>query len=421
MSEKSNIELITNLFTETDHHELIDIVSQIKEINNSILIYPLFNRWKQLKDSSISHYFISAIGEIDSNESLDVAKKMIKMNLKHSKTDLSYIFEIFIKFKHSDQNAINMAILTIEEYSLGKDFYGYQLRKPLNYLEFVNFINRVEDPLRKILQNNSLGNEVRSIALEYLMKHDQKKEVKYILDHYEVLKSKKFNLLLVKEIIKWPKELCFELRQIILKNNEDRALEIMYQHDKNNLVSKIKEIKNNIYLGLIHKGRIKYGFHIFKTSEELLKQNKLINSEGDFKLACTDIRHMLFQEIKEPIVISMSVEDIQKLFPERPKKEIEDKFKKMTFSKIDKLVIFLNQIGVNVDNNLYKIKDLNRIVGLTGHKEEKNKLIELLKKHQLNKLFDNKNWNLLHEGLLDLYKYSLEKILESIENINEEN
>lgn len=74
---------------------------------------------------------------------------------------------------------------------------------------------------------------------------------------------------------------------------------------------------------------------------------------------------------------------------------------------------------MKVDPDLFSLRDLNKIISLFGaHPDREEELKKILKKRGVLELYKNEKWSNIHRNILQLYKKSLEGLLDTITKKN---
>ena len=106
MSIEYNSLLIANLFSSEEENEIQQILEEMGEIGDPIFLYPVYQKYKIVKNASISHYFIITLDAINSNDVIQIALEIDKNPKKEA--DRKYLLYIFDKRKFYKNEAINI-------------------------------------------------------------------------------------------------------------------------------------------------------------------------------------------------------------------------------------------------------------------------------------------------------------------------
>lgn len=428
MSSEYNSKLIVQLIQSTDTEIIKKILEEIEDIGDPIFIYPIFEKWKTLARDSfyISHYFISALLTINSEEVLKIALEMITMPRRS--IDYAYIYQIFTKFRYSSDQIINDAIDQVRLISENPEKaiikYEYDLSYILDYLKLMKRIDTISKFLERIVLNEHLKDDFRKTALYYLLRIDPNLEIQYFIDNYDKNRSDSLDLLLTRELLQWKGKLVGTLLDIIKQKGLVRAKELILAKEKKDIKEQHEEKKaetikfSNIQLIVeIHDKKAKInsltianneiGLAIFTESESLIKQQEIVTNLESFMTKCAELRSIfkgIAQNVKNPYTEEVAL------------KKLTNQTKENLNKPLNRLTLFLMSKGYRIDHNLYGLRSLNALVNLVTHPELEKDLIKVLRELGVYNQYKDKKWEELHREILKKYLISLQKLFELLSN-----
>jgi hypothetical protein len=429
--------LIAKLYSTVDSDEMIHVLNEIAEIRDPIFLYPLYETYKKNKNSHISHYFITTLNELDSNDVIQIAFE-IGENPETKDVDRNYILEIFNKRKIYEQRAIDIAVVSLQAFISSKDTNEFDLYAILFYLENAGALSKIESELQVIFTNDKFNINSREYAFEKWLKIDPKRNLQSIIDNFSTIKQNdKLEYLIAKVISKWQGPKTEELKKIIEENGNIRAKNIIMrarekdeekkqkdiaekqqavqrQYSNADLVEKIIILREKINDKSKSKSKSNehIGFSIFPQNEAIFLQLKTANDHATLIKACVGLRDIIQNLNDELGNHGLSIDEIKKLLPDTA----EGDFNK----SINKLFLFLHSKKFKIDSSVFELRELNQLVGLLGAHPvgEKDKLIKKLEIAKLDEAYREEEWATIHQSLLELYIKSLSALLKAISETN---
>ncbi len=420
MSSEYNSKLISKLYLSQKFSEIEQVLREIEEIADPVFIRPLFDVWSlyNLKDISSSHYFISTLQTINSKDVLKIALDIFSL----SKTikDKMWVYPIFTKYNYFENKLISYAQLVIKKFSQNDyeyDIHDFNLFDLCMYIKSSKKESTIQLDLRNIFLNSLINIKSRETSLRFLLRINPKEEFNYLIENYDNYHSDEVDILLSKELKSWSGGNVPKLIEIIIKKGCDRAVEIIKENNKEKLmkqkktreledakysniqvISNITTLRSKINTQCIINEKIK--IKIFNDDESLINQMEAINNNDLFISKCSDLRDM-FNNISTKVKYSLNEEDIKKILPGQKINE---------FSKpINRLILFLYEKRIKVDENLFGLRNIYRVVNLATHPEEVSNYVKSLKDIGLIEIYKKEEWSKLHQELLIRIKDSLEK------------
>ncbi|MGB3345797.1 MAG: hypothetical protein WBA71_00880 [Candidatus Humimicrobiia bacterium] len=141
----------------------------------------------------------------------------------------------------------------------------------------------------------------------------------------------------------------------------------------------------------------------------LIDQVEVAKNRELLRNACIDLRSCI-QKISSP-EHNIEEELALKLIPGSTSEDLN--------KSINKLFLYLKSKRVKVDPGLFGFRDLNKIISLFGaHPDREEELKKILGKRGVLELYKNEKWSNIHRNILQLYKKSLEGLLDAITKKN---
>lgn len=429
MSVEYNSILLAKLSSLTDEDELVDLLDEIKEIKDPIFLYPLYEAYKKNKESYVSHYFISTISELNSNNVIQIALE-IGEDSKSNIVDIEYVLEIFNQRKIYEQRAINIALKAFQKFITKKSDSEYSLYSIISYLKNAGYLNFIENDLFKIFISNEFNLKSRQYAFGKWLKADPKKNLQLIIDNYnDIRQNSEQELIIAKVICGWKGPKVEELRDIIEINgglqakniikrfkekDEEKKQKTIFEKNKilekiysnADLIEKISLLRKRI--NDVAKANKNIGFIIFPPNEAIFLQSKIANDDATLIKACVNLRDFIQNLNNELSNYGLSDDEVKKLLPDTAEQDLG--------KSINKLFLYLTSKKFSVDNSVFGLKQLNQILGLIGAHPDKDKiaLFKKLEEVGLDKAYNNEEWDIIHQSLLEKYINSLNLLLNTI-------
>ncbi len=429
MAQEYNSELIYKLYDSKEAEEAIPILEEMDEIKDNVFLYPIYAAYLKYKNTFYSHFFIDSLNIYESNETVKIATKITKSPCKD--TDFIWSLPIFTKYNHFNDEIIKKCLYILDQSSNKKTkliIEDYHLEKITNFLLGAGKTKEIISNFRIILASNYFAKNVRNTVLKFLLKIDTVPTFDLLISDFQKF-DPDLQTLISKQIITWKGPKTEILKKLIKETGTPRAIEIIETYEKKienekqkeeiskkqqeteeygntKIVLEISSLRTNVnYLALANE---KLKTELISKGENLMCQIKTIKDQSSLIEACINLRSVILS-INEKIVIPNPIDTnvLSKILPGLRKEELN--------KSLNKLCVFLYLNGIKVDSSLFGIRSLNQTVSLIGaHNDETEELIDLLKKQNLFEDFSNKNWDLLHKKILQMYKDSLTKMSDSL-------
>jgi len=427
MSEDYNSQLIAKLYTAKDWGEMETILEEMGEIKSAVFVWPIWEIYKKNRIKSFSHYFIVILGEIDSNNSLNFLKTIV---FDETEKENNRVYAIGIlgwkkEYYNPEINKIAIRLLRkmfYEEMVKEEKEPNYDMDTLFAYLHNANAISECQDLLQKIFRGEEFHIINRKSALSYLIRINSSEYIQSFIKDYENIKGKMSEIILAKEIVKWSGGIADELKNTVINQGSDRAREIIeskMKEDKKKrekiikkeaadfsnakLIKEISKIKRKI--NSIAKENLEIESNLFPDTELLIDQAEVAQNRELLRNACVDLRSCI-QNISSP---EHNIEE-EVALKQIPGSSSEDLNK-----SINKLFLYLKSKSVKVYHDLFGLRDLNKIISLFGaHPDREEELKKILGKRGVLELYKNEKWSNIHRNILQLYKKSLEGLLDAI-------
>ena len=428
MTIEYNSMLLAKLSSDISEDEMTNLLDDIGKLGEPIFLFPLYQAYKNNQISHISHYFLSAISKINSP---DIAKIGFEIgeNLSTSLTDIIYVLEIFDKAKTYNQRAVNIALLALRRFINDNDPDEYDLYSIISYLKNNNKLAIVESSLLTILSDKKFNTKSKEYAFGKWLEINPKQNLQAVIDGFEdIKKDNKKDIIIAKVIRTWKGTKTEELKNLIEKNGSIEASNIIKRSrekdleknqkeiDKKNelvkktystadLVEKISTLREKINEASITHENI--GFKIFPPNEVIFTQLKTANDDATLIKICVRLREVIQNLSPDLGNHGLEVAKIKKLLPDTSNEDVN--------KSINKLFLFLSAKNFKVNDDVFGLRKLNRVVSLLGAHAvgEKNNLIKTLNENGLIQCYKEEEWGVLHKNLLKYYIEFLQKLLET--------
>lgn len=423
MAIEYNSKLIDALYQTADKGKAQRIQEEMSEIGDPIFIYPLYAAYKKFKYASNAHYFISALNGIESREILSVMTEIV-FDSEVEPLIYTYTLETFSRYEHFEPSIITKAGLILYQFSVNKRVI-INLEALLSYLSKAGAISGSEEELKRIFESDEFDTPDRILSLSYLLNSNPKKWLQFYIDNFDTITNKPAEVLLSKALITRKGPVTEQLKNQIIQRGGVRAKEIMENAQKkqikqkeelekretasypnSKLITGIVELRGKINLLTLTNQNIK--FNIFPQRETIYKQLEAATSEAVLRSYCLEFREFI-QDVDESInTHGVSFDEALKIIPELQEQDFN--------KSINKLHLFLYSRKMSVDENLYGLRVVNRIVNLLAHPNNKESLTTLLRKLDMTEIYNKEDWISIHRKILDLYLIFLKKFHQELVN-----
>jgi len=434
MSAEYNSKLISRLYNIKygDYDSLFEILSEVNDIKDSVFLFPLLDYYK--KDEQTSDEIFKSISYLDTPKKIEILLEIARKE-ETSEQNFSELVSVLADLDVFEKDItskiiellINKIVQILSDSSKKNLNFTLFLYNTLPYLYKSKELLQVRDLLRDCLFFNEIftKNEKEEV-LDYLLKLNPGEELDYLISIHDKIKNTDNEIIITKEIIKWKGSKIENLKKIILENGGERAKEIIKKDlgEKNALKEKERQddIKENFSnASLLYQinqtiddiNRITelseiIGFKLLEGKENLTNQMKTADNENDLKQRCLELRDSL-NKISEKV--PPITEENNKIcsFLEINKEHLN--------KPINRLQNYLLNLEVEVNDNFFGIRDINRFCSLFGshQTEEVDELKKISQKLNIYEPYTKSNWRDLHEKILLEYKQGIEKIKTAIE------
>ena len=420
MSAEYNSKLISKLYKTVDKEEIIEILSEMDEINDTHFLYPIYDKYKECKGDTFSHYFVSSLGKIKGEESTQV---IIEIAENDDTDDLDFIYTLSIlgDLGLFGEKIVRRVIGLVSDDEYVKD-NDYNFSSLLSYLKKAGVLKAQDIVLLHYIFEEDFSVELKKVSLAYLLRLDPNEYLKYFYDNYERLKNTKAEVIFAKEVAGWSKGIAEDVKRKILEQGSARAKEIITLSNKTKdaveekkekdainkysnvtTVTQIYDLRSKINL----KASAKFGHDLFSPSESLYKQNKEISTKAELVDSCIGLRDFI-QKISDNCNCNTDLEEARKILGSSLIEADLDK-------SINRLGLYLSKFGISIDGNIFGLKKIYQSLNKIGAHPTDNK--EVAK--QLNFLgalkdYTDENWPSVHRKILTMYLEALAKLNDAI-------
>ena len=425
MAADYNASLIAELYATEDAEKATRICDEMVSIGDAIFPRQIYEAYKRFKETSVSHYFLSDLTHFKTGDAIEILKEVAKTDPDDS--DLSTMVGYLTEIEYFDPEVVERVKTIFEKDIAEGKVYEYDIDVYTEYLKKAGVeVEILESLLRMCFEDNAQNVEARRKALKKLLKLDSQKYIKLYFENYELIKGKKAEIIFVKEISNWHGGIIPSLHQKILETGSETAKEILQQeqlrktaenksaaakeqkeirteYQTSDVISDIAQLRSKLNKLAIADNR--FGFPLFSASEEIYQQGKPAEDKATLVGYCMVLRSLLG---------NFSVEIMELEIPEDRAKEIVPDLKDLSGS-INKFHFVLLEKGLAVDQGIFGLRIVNRIVSKFAHPGEGNdsELHDLLKKEGLLEYYKEDSWSVLHREILLKYK----KVLENLINV----
>lgn len=428
MEKEYNSYLLAKLFKELSDDDMVDLLEEIKVISDPVFLFPVYEAYKKNKDAHISHYFVSTIGTIDSPSAIDICIE-IGENTTTQLGDLGYVLDCLDKAKNYDERAVDIALLALSRF-IHESGDLYDIYSILGFLKNAGKLDSVEVELFNIFIENRFSREIREHAFGKWIEIDPSNHISIIIAEYEEIKKEpEKEKVIARTISTWKGPKSEKLKNLIEKTGNIEAANIIKRATEKELANLKKEqVKNNEKVNEYYstadlvekiaflrekindeaKRHRNIGFILFPQNESVYSQLKIANDDATFMKACVGLR-----EVVQDLSLDLSGHGLNR---DEVKSLLQNESAENVNKSINKLYIFLIAKNFKVEYNVFGLRQVNQIAGLLGAhpKKEKDKLLKILKRLNIEKNYLEEEWGLLHRDLLTKYINSLVGILKAI-------
>ncbi|MBP9670597.1 hypothetical protein KBD75_04320 [Candidatus Woesebacteria bacterium] len=428
MASDYNSQLISELYSVStaDFTKAEYLLREMESIGDEVFVHPIKDAYLRFKDTAISHYFISSLGNIKSEEVLSVLISLMDV-LLIKKSDFTFSLRVFEKFKYVNPKIIEHISLILSE-SPERKLSSFNFEFIFSYLRSTNSLSTFDGLLFAISMDASVELDTRSVLLHYYILSHPDESLKCLNSLAVDGMDKSTQVLIAKESIRWKGAIVDSMHQSILASFTSRAKEIVKEYLTNNATRKLSvepttdfDSRNaksitSIYnfrkrINIFTEGDDRFGFPLFEEQESLIEQIIAPTTELDFGGKLILLREQ-FQMINNKVGDhGMSADDMGKLFSKVSPGTNEQDYGK----PLNQVYCFLKVKKISDDYEIYGIRRLNRLCSLLGgHPREKSEILKILKELNLHELYTSQKWQALHSKILELYKDSLANLWKNL-------
>jgi hypothetical protein len=426
MSAEYEGKLISELYSlkpEGGDDAMVDILHEIGDMKSGAFLYPLKDAYLRWIEEPISHYFVSALGELNTAESIPVLEEIL-VSPQSRDTDKNYVVDIFARKDHFTDRATQYAeeaIITAAKQK-GFDLSYYTIEDLVEYLEKAKKTENILAPLQILWRNKQLGKDARASALKKIARLQKIETLDWILENYPNLDDQG-KILVTKEFMGWTGTKVDALKVIIVKHRgrpaeilEDAQKKLEQENKKNKakeeipfsnakLVDEIRGFRQQVNSAALLNDKL--NIELLLPSDLLAGQFRAPTDREALRLSCVDLRAIITGISSEAGKHGLSVDEM-KIF--RPSVQESDLNK-----SLNRLYFCLKAKGFQISEDFFGINKLNNLLGLLGaHPDANVDLIKLLKELKLDSLYNDQKWTALHKEILNRYKLFLVSVIEAI-------
>lgn len=425
-----NANLIAELYTTNDAEKANNICEEMVDIGDAIFPRQIYEAYKKFYETTFSHYFVLHLTRFKSENVAEILKEIAHTTTKNS--DIFMMLDYLSDIKYFEPEIIDKVIKSFKEDLILRDAQEYEIEQYFKYIQNSGReIQKLELFLLDCFENDNQNIKARKVALKKLLKLEPRKYINFYYENYDRIKGKKAEIIFVEEISTWINGIIPQLHKKIQEDGSVSAQEILKAklsskvEEKQSKTKKEQEKIKEVYatadvISDIARLRIRvnklsladkrFGFSFLSSMEEVYEQNRPAQDKTTFIGYCIVIRSLIqgfSDKIKE---LEVSEERMREILPEVT--DLEGSIKKFHFLLLDK--------GLNVDNKIFGIRNINRIVSILAHPDAEftPELIKILKEEKLLDLYQEDNWPMLHRGILIKYKSALEELISALSQTN---
>lgn len=423
MAADYNANLIVELYSAKNVQVASRICDEMVKIGDPIFPKQIYEAYKKYRGTSMSHYFVSDLTNFKSKDATEILKGIALTT--ENKADITMMVDYLASIKYFDTEIFTKVIGVFKSNLESGSISSYQIERYYEYLESSDEGRAVlESFLKMCFEGDNQEMQARKTSLSKLLKLKPKELINFYYENYDTIKGKKAEIIFVEEISTWDGGIVPALFQKILgegsetareilqkeqlkKDKEKRAIEINEQksvreeYETADVLHDIAELRSKINkIGVTNE---RFGLPFFLPSEEIYQQSKPAKDKTTLVGYCMVLRSLLHGFDKMITELKIPKEKAVELIP-----NIND-----FDGSINKFHLLLLEKGVSVDQGIFGLRNINRIITkFAAHTGEENKseLIEILKEEKLLDLYKDDNWSMLHRGILLRYKMILEKL-----------
>jgi hypothetical protein len=428
MASDYNADLIASLYSTSDAEEAARISSEMASIGDAIFPRQIYEAYKRFKNTFVSHYFVSDLTSFSTSDADEILKEIARTTQRSA--DISLMLEYLTEVEFFEPSVVEHVRSIFDHYISEGDLEEYDVEKYFNYLKKSGYdIEKLERYLITCFEDDRHDISSRKLALRKLLKLNAKKHIKYYYDNYTNLKSnKRAEVIFVEEISTWHGGIIPAVHDTILNSGSERAKEILREVQRKKAEESLaKEVTEQIELkaeyetadviadisslrSQINKLSLtddRFGFQLLSTSEEIYQQSRSAKDKATMLGYCMVLRTLLGGFPQEVLNYSINSDRAAELNPDI--KDLQGSINKFHLLLLDK--------AIEVDSNIFGLRNINRIITkFAAHTGEENspELTELLKKEGLFEIYKDDNWSKFHREILMKYKGFLEKLVKAI-------
>lgn len=432
MSAEYNSELISKLYNSRTGQDCLNILDEMEEIGDAIFVHPILDAFLKFRNSSVSHYFISALGHIKSESSITALDIIISTGkLEERYINISWAVSAMGNLDYFSENIVDCATSMINNYlrlRQSKEVSEMDLSSVLYYLKQAKKLDLVEKTLKELVLLENIEKDEFTTIFTYLTEVNPTSTFNYLVENYSSLEKKENEKHLSKQLKYWKGGNVDKLRNLILKKGSNRSKEIIAtnikekekkEHEQSSTTQKKEELTygnskvvdeiialrekvNNLSLG-----NQLLGLNILEPTESIVKQTKSATSLETLLSNCVELRVII--SALNPLLNNhgLTEDQVKKLLPTSTPEGMK--------KSLNSLYLYLTSRNIEVDRNLYGFRDQIKFTDKFAHPNDVKGRINALKKMGVYENYTNEEWDKIHTKILNNYKSSLKALNSAIE------
>jgi len=433
MSDEYHSRLVSRLYNSysKSERELLETLDEIEQSRSEVFLYPLIEIYKKIKSKSFSHYFIIALGEINSPTAISVLKDLFQ-EPDTKESDKIWMLPYFGKNNQFDTSFIKFCLGQIQKLKIEKKIIyevtsDFNLEKILSFLKSSKTLSDTNlNDLREVVLDANQIRSVRKISLLYWLREKPSENLQYLIDNYEQIRQDNLDIILAHELKGWKGSRVEILIKLIKEKGYARAKEILNEAERETekekqqqslqkqenqypnikLVNQIIDLRRKINLVCQADQNLK--FDVFIDTETISGQQESVQTREMLVSRCIDLRDILQNITPESRRHNATLDEAKKIIHHIT----DDGLKK----SLNSLQLNLMLKGVKLPTDFFGLRKINQAVSLiAAHPTKTKDLIRTLKPLNLFDLYKKDNWQSLHTEILKLYKDSLDNLLKNFQ------
>lgn len=423
MASDYNASLIAELYSAQSVEDATHISDEMLVIKDPIFPRQIYEAYKKYSNTYSSHYFVSDLAQFKSDDADFFLKEIADTTNRDA--DLAMALNRLTEIEFFEATVVKkIKDLFVEEIKSG-DIDEYEIEQYTLYLQKSGQdINELSVLLKEFFENEKRAVEARKRALQSLLRLKASETIQYYFDNYETIKGKKSEVAFVEEISTWKDGIVPKFHEKILNEGSNIAKEIIQRkidkvkkeqqkklettqkevkqtYETADVISEIASLRSGINKFAISDER--FGSPLFAPSEEIYKQGIPAKSKAELTGYSMDLRSVFGAFDKSVMDFQITKEKAEAHIPGIANLK----------GGINLFHLLLLEKGIKVDEAIFGIRNVNRIVTKLAHPDELEgtEFLELINSEGIAEAYNSDNWSLLHREILGKYKESLKKLL----------